>query len=184
MPSKRHILPIPQTNKLLLQPGEFQNIYEQYHLIVFRYLYGLHGGPTEEVEDLTTAVFLRAWKSRHRFRGNHKAALGWLIKIARNLVIDSYRRKGRSGSLIDIENQIIPSNDLSPEECFFLQDQIATLWKLLTILSPQQREIIVFRYILGWRVKDIAKQLNKSENNISVSIRRILKHLQNEWPIP
>jgi len=182
MPSKHNILPTLQADKLLLQPGEFQNIYEQYHLVIYRYIYGLHGGPTEDVEDLTTNVFTRAWKSRHRFHGNHNAALGWLIKIARNLVIDTYRRKGRRSNSIDIENQIIPSNDLSPEESFFLQDQIATLWNLLAKLPNHHREIIVLRYILGWRVKDIAKQLNKNENNISVSIRRILNRLQNEWP--
>jgi RNA polymerase sigma-70 factor (ECF subfamily) len=163
---------------------EFQHLYEHTHLAVFRYIYGLHGGPKEEVEDLTTTTYLRAWKSRYRFRGNGDAAFGWLLKIARNLVIDAYRRQVIRPNLLDIEKQITPAPGLPPEDQVHMQEQIRTLWGLIAELPNQQREIIVLRYLLDWRVKDIATYLEKNENNISVTIRRVLKRLQDEWPDP
>ena len=52
----------------------------------------MHGGPREEVEDLTSETFTRAWKSRNKFTGDDHDALCWLFTIARNLVIDVHRR--------------------------------------------------------------------------------------------
>ena len=71
----------------------FDQLYQSTHLIIFRYIYGLHGGSQEDVEDLTANTFTRAWKARSRFNGDPSAAIGWLLKIARNLVIDDYRRR-------------------------------------------------------------------------------------------
>ena len=70
----------------------FAKLYDRAHVIVFRFIYSLHGGPPQEVEDLTAETFSRAWKARHRFSGNESAAIGWLLQIARNLVIDAHRR--------------------------------------------------------------------------------------------
>jgi RNA polymerase sigma-70 factor (ECF subfamily) len=163
---------------------EFQQLYERTYLAVFRYIYGLYGGPKEDVEDLTTTTYLRAWQSRYRFRGNGDAAFGWLLKIARNLVIDAFRRQGIRPHMLDIENQITTAPGLPPEDQVHMQEQIQILWSLIADLPNEQREIIVLRYLLDWRVKDIAIYLERNENNISVTIRRILKRLQDEWPDP
>lgn len=184
MPSKITPSPIQKNEIDLGTPGGFQNIYLQFHLVVYRYIYGLHGGPTEDVEDITTTTFIRAWKARYRFHGDQDAALGWLLKIAKNLVIDSQRRRGRRNNPVDIETQILLSNELTPEEQVFQQEQISTLWRLLIDLPQYHREVITLRYLLGWKVKEIAKYLGKNDNSISVSIRRILKKLQTEWPHP
>jgi RNA polymerase sigma-70 factor (ECF subfamily) len=184
MPSKNSSTNIHKTVVNLRTPEGFQKTYQQNHLVVYRFIYGLHGGPTEDVEDLTTTTFLRAWKARHRFQGDQGAALGWLLKIARNLVIDSQRRRGRRENPVDIETQILSSKDLTPEEHVFQQEQVSILWNLLVQLPNHHREIITLRYLLGWKVKDIAKHLGKKENSISVTIRRIIKKLQTEWPNP
>ena len=143
----------PDIDIQLKEAAVFQQVYRNSHLIVFRYIYGLQGGPTEDVEDLTTATFLRAWKSRRRFRGNQGAALGWLLKIAKNLVIDDYRRKKRTGKFLDIEKHIIPDPGMPPEERAAQNEEILTLWKLLQKIPNKPREMVVLRYILGWRVK-------------------------------
>src|SRR5512147_2572094 len=59
----------------------FTRLYDDTHLIVFRYLYGLSGGPLQEVEDLTAETYARAWKTRQSFIGDKQAALGWLLRI-------------------------------------------------------------------------------------------------------
>ena len=173
----------PEASEILLEnPGEFQIVYERYHLSVFRFIFGLHGGPVEDVEDLTTTTFLRAWKSRHRFQGNMKSVLGWLLKIARNLVIDHFRSRKNKAEPVDVEMHFIPINELSPEEKVYHNEQVNTLWQVLGKFPQKNREMIVLRYILGWRVKAIGEYLSMNENNVSVSIRRTLKRIQDEWP--
>lgn len=174
----------PSQPNPIRDPRGFQLFYERRQLAVFRFIFGLHGGPVQEIEDLTTQVFLRAWKSRHRFQGNERAAFGWALTIARNLVIDLHRHQQRSPAPLDIETQVLPMPDLTPEELVARQEQLQILWRLLNQLPCQHREIITLRYLLDWRVKEIAEHLGLSENHVSVLLRRALQRLRQEWPNP
>jgi RNA polymerase sigma-70 factor (ECF subfamily) len=156
----------------------FTRLYENTHLIVFRYVYGLSGGSAQDAEDLTAETYMRAWKRRKYFNGNEQAAIGWLLRISKNLVIDlSRRRKVRNiGEEINIELLVDPNQ--TPEMDIVTREHIAILWHLLGTLPEDIREILVLRYMLGWQIKQIAEHLGKSENNTSVTIRRALQKLQ------
>ena len=167
---------------------DFAVLYEQVHLPVFRYIYGLTGGPQEEVEDLTAETFARAWKARHAFNGSQDealssgAALGWLMQIARRLVIDRYRRRMvRGPSEISLPEDLL-APEVPPEQAALAREQRQTLWRLLQTLPNEPREMLVLRYLLGWRVNQIADYLGKPENTVSVTIRRALARLQAAWP--
>jgi RNA polymerase sigma-70 factor (ECF subfamily) len=161
---------------------DFSRLYNHAHLTVFRYIYSLHGGPLQDVEDLTADTFTRAWNARTRFSGSQEAAVGWLLKIARRLVIDAYRRRKVAGFTLDVDDLALPSQEHSPEELALLNDQLGTLAGLLETLSLEQREMLVLRYVLGWRVKDIGTHLEIPENTVSVNIRRLLERLRKNWP--
>jgi RNA polymerase sigma-70 factor (ECF subfamily) len=160
----------------------FTRLYEQTYLRIFRYIFGLSGGPLQEVEDLTAETYARAWRTRRRFNGNEQAALGWLLRIARNLSIDlSRRRKVRDvDENIAVEFLVDPNG--VPEIDVITREQITILWRLLGMLSEDVREMLVLRYILGWQVKEISNYLGINENNVSVTIGRTLKSLQHDWP--
>ncbi|MBL8162696.1 MAG: RNA polymerase sigma factor, partial [Anaerolineae bacterium] len=94
----------------------FTTLYERTHLIVFRYIYALHGEPQEDVEDLWLETYAKAWRSRHRFSGGEDAALGWLLRIARNLVIDRQRQRQRHPLVEVPDAEAFPSrSDDAPE---------------------------------------------------------------------
>jgi RNA polymerase sigma-70 factor (ECF subfamily) len=169
-------------NLKLNRAATFQQFYAQNYLAIFRFIYGLHGGPTQEVEDLTAETFAKAWKSRNRFSGNEKAAVGWIFKIARNLVIDSYRHHQKRGFHQDIDTLFIRVNSPGPEDQIQANEQVRILWSLLPKLTDQHREILVLRYILGWRVNKIGEHLGLKENTVSVYIRRALQQLRQSWP--
>ena len=160
----------------------FSQLYERTHLIVFRYIFSFHGGPQQEVEDLTADTFMRAWKARRRFEGDEDAALSWLLKIARNLVIDSQRRTKVRGVDISLEDALLIAPDSTPEEKVALYEQFETLWMAISAMQPSHREMIVLRYVLGWPVKRIAEHLDMLENTVSVNLRRILQRMQRDWP--
>ena len=159
----------------------FSRLYEKTHLSVFRYVYGLTGGPLQEVEDLTAEVYTRAWKACEHFNGNEQTVLGWLLRIAKNLAIDMARsHKVREvAEEIDIELLVDPYE--LPELDIMAREQIKTLWRLLGLLPEEPREMLVLRYIIGWQVKQIAEYMGSSENNVSVTIRRALQRLRNDW---
>ncbi len=160
----------------------FRRLYEHAHVIVYRYIYGLMGGPVEEVEDLTAETFMRAWKARRNFEGDEQAAIGWLIQIARNLVIDNYRRKKARGVDQELEENEISTNQDGPEQRLLTREQVRILQGLVLKLPAEQREMIVLRYLLEWPVNRIAGHMGMLENTVSVNLRRILQRLRENWP--
>ena len=160
----------------------FARLYEETYLIVFRYIYGLCGGPLEEAEDLTAETYTRAWKNRQRFDGDAGATLGWLLRIARNLAIDLSRRRKVRDVDEEVPVELLADTQPVPEIDVITREQITILWRLLGTLPDEMREMLVLRYILGWQVKQIANYLDQNENNVSVTIRRALRSLQRDWP--
>lgn len=167
----------------LLNAEAFSDLYAQNYLSVYRYLFGLHGGPQEDIEDLTAETFIHAWKARHTFSGDlRNAATGWLLRIARRLIIDHYRR-GQARIQADAEIlDDLPHLGPTPENLVLMGEQYETLWKLLQRLPSNQREMLVLRYLLDWRVNQIGEYMGIPENTVSVNIRRGLARLQQEWP--
>ena len=172
---------------LLHNPEAFSQLYTKSHLIIFRYVYGLLGGPTPEAEDIAAETYLRAWKHRWRFRGDEQDALRWLLTIARHLVIDYQRRKKVHKQVYtdqddeDIERYFI-AQDISPEEQCVTLEQLKIVWQLMQTLPTERREMIVLRYQLGWQVKTIAEHLKMPENTVTVYLQRSLAQIRRDWP--
>jgi RNA polymerase sigma-70 factor (ECF subfamily) len=166
-----------QRNSLIASPASFRALYELNRLPVFRYIYALTGGSQADAEDLTAETFLRAWKARHQFHGEMDSAIGWLIRIAKSLVIDNYRRTVRATRNLPLGLDATST----PEQTAIHEEQQKLLLRLVADLPDEQREIIVLRYLLGWRVNDIARHLGDSENKISVSLHRTLSKLREKW---
>jgi len=174
-PAPDEIFPLDSTEN-------FSLLYDRQHLAIYRFIYGLLGTSSEAAEDLTAATFERGWQARRRFRGSEAAAGGWLFTIARRLVIDAHRRRQVRGPSENIEIAEVLDSSGTPEEQALARQQRQTLWKLLQSLPLEHREMIVLRYMLDWRVVDIAQHLKRSENNVSVTLRRILVRLRDDWP--
>jgi RNA polymerase sigma-70 factor (ECF subfamily) len=78
------------------------------------------------------------------------------------------------------EDPIEDIEDSTPdgETILISQELTAQLIKALQLLPENRREMVVLRYVLGWRVNQIAGYLSVPENTISVSIHRSLRQLQ------
>lgn len=159
-------------------PVAFSEMYELNRLAVFRYIYSITGGPSDDAEDLTAETFIRAWKARHTFEGALDSAIGWLIGIAKRLVIDNHRRNIiRKTSKLHSD---IKAEGTTEEEILIIQ-QKQQLLDLLKKLPADQREILVLRYMLEWKVNQIAAHMGLSDNHISVIIHRSLADLREHW---
>ncbi len=171
-----------QDQNTIQSADAFTQLYEETHLAVFRYVYGLSGGPVQEAEDLTAETYERGWKMRESFQGDHQAALSWLLRIARNLAVDSFRRRRVRKVDEELSTELLADSSILPEMNVITRQQIDILWRLLDRLPEDVREMIVLRYMLGWQVKQVSGHLHRNENTISVTIGRALKSLRRDWP--
>lgn len=138
-------------------------------------------GNREEAEDLTSQAFLKTWDYiQNNSIKDYKTLKSLLYKVARNLVIDQYRKKGQQAlsydndpSLARIadERQDVRRSVEASIDCGLLREKIFEL-------KDEYREIITLRFLNELSVTEIAQALDKSKGNVRVLIFRALKALK------
>jgi len=172
---------MPDIAQQYISKSAFASLYEHTNRSVYRYVYGLIGGSKQEVEDITAETFLKAWDARKRFKGNMQQATGWLFTIAKRIVIDRWRKRKVRPQNVNLDEMLVIADDATPEERTTIMEQSRVLVSMLYDLPDDKREIIVLRYLLNWSVNSIAEHTGKKPNTISVTIRRILQDLRDNW---
>ncbi len=168
---------------ILLSAEDFARFYESAHLSVFRYAMVLCAGNQSEAEDITAEAFVKAWEERQQFSGSAPAALGWVITIARNVLIDR-RRADSTHPAETVTDEALAGHEDSIESILIDKDQLQQVLAAIAGLPFPQRDIFTLRHVLGWRVQAIAAHLSLAENTVSVYLRRALAKLQAQLVLP
>ncbi|WP_406290444.1 RNA polymerase sigma factor [Embleya sp. NBC_00896] len=97
-----------------------------------------------DAEDLTSAVFLHAWRIRADVVLHQNSALPWLLGVARNLAANSGRALQRYQALRARLPAPIPSPDHADEVAARLDDEraMATLLRAIAELPERDREVL------------------------------------------
>lgn len=157
----------------------FSQLYDQYIGKIYRFVF-LKVNSQEVAEDLTSETFLRGWRSfkeQEEKIGNPPA---FLYQIARNLVTDFYREKGKT-QLVSAENAYIDDPQANLEEKAQLSSDMDMVRQCLGNLKEDYQTVIIWHYIDDLSVPEIAKILKKPEGTIRVTLHRALKALKNEF---
>jgi RNA polymerase sigma-70 factor, ECF subfamily len=158
-------------------PVAFGELYERYVKRIYAYLY-TNLGNQADAEDLTTQVFLAAWRglSRYNERGVFKS---WLFRIARNKIID-YRRKRKVD--LPLEDGIAKTgNDWDPLRDLEQVDDLQRLAMVVKKLPPEQVEYLRLRFVGHLSYAQIGQVVGKREDAVRMAITRLLEHLRKEW---
>ncbi len=162
------------------QAGEADAIgrlYDQHHTEIFRYLWA-RVGERPLAEDLTGEVFIRMLTGLPRYRPSAAPFRAWLYQIARNLLIDHYRKIGKRTMVSLSHAETI--KDGTPE-LVTLIDQRLTMERVhraLTRLDEAQREVVTLRFLSGRSLQEVAQTLNKTENAVKALQHRGLATLR------
>jgi RNA polymerase sigma-70 factor (ECF subfamily) len=153
----------------------FGELYSQFFDRIYRFVY-VSVRDRELSEDLTQNTFLRCWRSMRTFTTSTGSFQAFLFAIARNLLIDWYRKK-KPLPLFVAEQK--PSKE-NLEENAIRKEAQGVVWKALFRLRKLERHLIVLRYFEELPYKEIAKVVGKNEGAVRVSIYRILKTLKGQ----
>lgn len=155
----------------------FGSLYREFYIPVFRYIY-LRVSSKEEAEDLTQTVFLKTYQSIKRYQVSDADPLAYFFTVARNTVIDFYRK--RKEVSLEGNEQVFEIPDLrnNPEEDFSKQENHTMIMSALAALPEDQKEIVILKFINELSNSEIAKLLNKKEPSIRQIQHRAIKNLQ------
>ena len=141
----------------------FAKLYDAYVERVSRYIY-FRVSEDSDMEDLVSQVFLKAWENLDRYKIGGSPFIAWLYTIARNLVIDHYRTKKDTLSLE--EALTLPSDLELPDELAQTHFDLEAMRDALQVLSKDQQQVLILKYIAGLPNESIARVMNKQEGTI------------------
>jgi len=155
----------------------FLDTYNTYSDQIFRFvLFKL--SDREKAKDLTQETFMKTWIHISK-NGNLENVRAFLYKVARNLVVDEYRRKGRV-NIRSLDELVEDGYDPKTEESESLMDKIdgREALKFIKQLPQAYSDILFMRYVEELDISEIASALDKSTNVVSVRINRGIKKLK------
>lgn len=155
----------------------FGELYRRYAKIVFRFIYA-NLNDRFDAEDLTEEVFLRAWRSLSNYRQKGVPFLAYLFKIARNVLIDFYRRAGRSGGHMSIEEKQITDFNPDPSETAILNIEHQEVRQTLTQLREDYRTVLVLRFLSGLSPEETGQVMGRTPGAVRILQHRALSALR------
>ncbi len=154
----------------------FSKIYDQWIKKIYRFIF-LKVNSQEVAEDLTSETFLRGWQAFKEKSEEIENPSAFLYQIARNLVIDHYREKGKN-KIVSVEFLTITDPNPGPEEKMALSSEIEKIRQAMSGLKPNYQNIIIWHYLDDLSIPEIAKILDKSEGAVRVLLHRGLRTLR------
>jgi len=160
----------------------FDELAKRYFPLVYTVGYTLLRN-RESAEDLAQEVFLRVFLHLKDFDPSRPFA-PWLSRIARNLAHDWLRRGRRTSQVVQMvlldEEEIDRVEDatVGVREQIERREQNRALEEAVFHLPPEQREIVLMRYMSDMSQAQIARQLGLHPVAVGRQLRRALRRLQ------
>lgn len=158
---------------------QFSLIYDQYIGKIYRFVY-LKVSSQEVAEDLTSKIFLKGWESYVKSTKSIDNQGAFLYQIARNTVIDYYREKGRSKVVSSdaLPQAIDKKADIHGKA--IIDSDVLMIKLAITNLKQDYQDIIIWHYLDGMEVPEIALAMDKPAGTVRVMLHRGLKALKDE----
>lgn len=166
---------MPFTGRRDGREDAFGVLYEEYVGRIYRYIY-TRTGRTQDAEDLTQEVFLKAFKSISAYRDRGKPFCAWLIRIAHNLLVDRYRHEHRQ-HFVPILMPVASSVE-DPVAAAEQHMRNAIVMKAIARLLPGEREVVSLRFGAGLSIAETAEAMGKSQGAVKTLQHRALAKLR------
>lgn len=150
---------------------DFRGLVEKYQQRIYIVIYGILLN-REQARDLTQDVFLKAYRSLGKFKGDSQFYT-WLYRIAFNLALDTKRKIANRVQVeyndalsIDNSENHYRSRALRPDRVALRQELHEVIIKGLAVLSNEQRRAIILREWEGNSYDEISKIMNCSTGTV------------------
>ena len=144
-----------------------------------------------DAEDILQDVFFE-FVEAYRLPAPIEQASAWLFHVARNRIIDRFRKKkelpiadmaGSSDSVDDADSEYrldlaLPSQEAGPEAVYARSVLLKSLQNALDELPPEQREVFVAHELDGQSFKELAAASGIGVNTLLARKRYAVLHLR------
>lgn len=151
-----------------------KNIYDEYLGVIYTAIYGIVKNK-EDAEDVTQDFFIKLYSMAPtmEFKEAHKT---FLVKVAKNLAIDYFRRSLKTeavGTYTEPENEIADENDVEEETLGELSVQ-----EVLSTLNEKEQQVIRMKVLSDLTFQEICEITSEPIGTITWRYREAIKKLR------
>lgn len=157
------------------------DIYKEFFPKIYNYIY-YQINNSAICDDLVSSVFMKVVENMDKFDERKASFSTWIYTIARNTVIDYYRKAKLESDIEDYVDSVKYS--LSFEDAYreYTQAYRGSTEALIAILNEKERPVIYLRYFEGLSFTEIGSRLGKNSSTIRTlherALKKMLKYLQ------
>jgi len=152
-----------------------EEIYDRYSPGIYRYAYHLLGD-ADLARECMSETFSRFLVALKRDSGPDNYLQAYLYRIAHNWITDYYRSKVPHSIPLDVNLRTDMADE--PHQVVANEMESQQLREALTLLTPDQRQVIVLKYLEDWENESIAQTLNKPVGAVKALQHRALEALR------
>jgi len=140
-----------------------------------------------EAEDILQDVFYELVEA-YRMMKPIEQVTAWMFRVARNRIIDLFRRKTREAARTEPESQsegeaqsleeLLPSPNAGPDSAYVRKVLLEELEDALEELPEEQREAFVGHELMGYSFKEMAEQTGAGVNTLLSRKHYAVQHLR------
>jgi RNA polymerase sigma factor (sigma-70 family) len=154
--------------------SEFEELYGRQFDCIYRYVLAITGRPAL-AEEITQEAFTRLLNNGFANKRIERSE-AWLMRVARNLAMESFRDQARARLQPDRENP------MNPEQLFFTNEIQQRVLSAVRTLPEAQRDCLSLREYGGLSYEEIADVMGTSIDQVKVQLfrarRNLNKHLE------
>jgi RNA polymerase sigma-70 factor (ECF subfamily) len=129
-----------------------------------------YGVPRDDVEDVVSEVFLKAYENLHRFRPDHPFGT-WLYRLAVNHVIDRGRKQAREHRRTELPAGLADPHP-DPAERAAESEDARRVRDALGRLPAHYREALFLVYVEGWKLEEVSRSLGLPLGTVKTRLMR------------
>ena len=154
----------------------FDEVYREHADAIYRFCVS-QLRDTATAEDVTGDVFAAAYAAYARVQPDEAGVRTWLFRIARNAVIDQYRREGRRRSLFARIGHDLAFPD-SVEESVEVRSDLRSICTALESLRERDRQLVGLRVAAGLSYAEVGRVLGMREAAAKTATHRALDRVR------
>jgi RNA polymerase sigma-70 factor (ECF subfamily) len=128
----------------------------------------------ELAEDLAAEVFVDAFRGLPRFEWRGKPFGAWLFRVARNRIRMHFRTESRRPDTVSEIPLSLSADSPEPDLALAIESTLAEL-------SPDHREAIELRYVIGLSGQEAAAAMGRSHGSFRMLLHRAVQAFKREY---
>ncbi|HLF69518.1 MAG TPA: sigma-70 family RNA polymerase sigma factor [Actinomycetota bacterium] len=162
----------------------FAALYREYVQTVHRFVAARVKNP-QKAEDIVAETFVKALRNINRFEFRGIEFSAWLVRIARNLIMDNARSATSNLEVLQDETpEGAPEADTGDLAMAAIEAE--RLRGALDQMIPDHRTVLELRFVKGYPVTEVSQLMAKSEGAVRVlqyrALRAMKRYLEKNAP--